>query len=120
MGDTHRGGNEALVLDVRYASLENGIFGQYGEPPRTVDAFADGTVEVVGDLGLPQVDLLGWSLGGAPLWTSPMMPSASTRRMTSAWGRERVHIASMTSTPAAAPALVISAASAADMAMGFQ
>lgn len=35
-----------------------------GEPRDSVEGFADGTIEFVEALGLPQVDLLGWTLGG--------------------------------------------------------
>jgi pimeloyl-ACP methyl ester carboxylesterase len=35
-----------------------------GEPRDSVDGFADGAIEFIEALGLPTVDLLGWSLGG--------------------------------------------------------
>lgn len=35
-----------------------------GEPRDSVEGFADGAIEFIEALGLPQVDLLGWSLGG--------------------------------------------------------
>ncbi|GGK67106.1 alpha/beta fold hydrolase [Streptomyces flaveus] len=35
-----------------------------GEPRDSVEGFADGAVEFIEALGLPQVDLLGWTLGG--------------------------------------------------------
>src|SRR5256885_5063512 len=35
-----------------------------GEPRDTAEGFADGAIEVIEALGLPQGDLLGWSLGG--------------------------------------------------------
>jgi pimeloyl-ACP methyl ester carboxylesterase len=41
-----------------------GIGYSSGEPRDSVDGFADGAIEFIGALGLPAVDLLGWSLGG--------------------------------------------------------
>lgn len=35
-----------------------------GEPRDSLDGFADGAIEFIEALGLPQVDLLGWSMGG--------------------------------------------------------
>ncbi|MGW0335818.1 alpha/beta fold hydrolase [Streptomyces sp. NPDC003011] len=35
-----------------------------GNPPDSVEGLADGTVEFIDALGLTQVDLLGWTLGG--------------------------------------------------------
>jgi len=35
-----------------------------GEPRDSVEGFADGAIEFIEALGLPLVDLLGWSLGG--------------------------------------------------------
>jgi pimeloyl-ACP methyl ester carboxylesterase len=35
-----------------------------GEARSSIEAFADGAIEFIEALGLPQVDLLGWSLGG--------------------------------------------------------
>ncbi|WP_086668017.1 alpha/beta fold hydrolase [Lentzea kentuckyensis] len=35
-----------------------------GEPRDSVEGFADGTIEFIEAVGLPQVDLLGWTLGG--------------------------------------------------------
>jgi pimeloyl-ACP methyl ester carboxylesterase len=35
-----------------------------GEPRDTVEGFADGAIEFIDALGLTQVDVLGWSLGG--------------------------------------------------------
>lgn len=35
-----------------------------GEPRDTTEGFADGAIEFIEALGLPQIDLLGWSLGG--------------------------------------------------------
>ncbi|MFI5734067.1 alpha/beta fold hydrolase [Kribbella sp. NPDC051587] len=41
-----------------------GIGHTTGEPGDSVEQFADGAIEFIEALGLPQVDLLGWSLGG--------------------------------------------------------
>jgi len=35
-----------------------------GEPRNSIEGFADGVIEFIDSLGLTQVDLLGWSLGG--------------------------------------------------------
>ena len=35
-----------------------------GEPRDSVEGFAEGAIEFIEALGLPKVDLLGWSLGG--------------------------------------------------------
>jgi pimeloyl-ACP methyl ester carboxylesterase len=41
-----------------------GIGHTAGEPRDSVEGFADGAIEFIEALGLAQVDLLGWSLGG--------------------------------------------------------
>src|SRR5438874_2607441 len=41
-----------------------GIGYSTGEPRDSVERFADGAIEFLGALGLTEVDLLGWSLGG--------------------------------------------------------
>lgn len=41
-----------------------GIGHTTGEPRDSVEGFADGAIEFIEALSLPQVDLLGWSLGG--------------------------------------------------------
>ena len=41
-----------------------GIGYSSGEPRDSVEGFAEGAIEFIEALGLPTVDLLGWSLGG--------------------------------------------------------
>ena len=41
-----------------------GIGYSSGEPRDSIDGFAEGAIEFIDALGLPTVDLLGWSLGG--------------------------------------------------------
>ena len=49
---------EVIVFDNRGTSLSS------GDAPATIDGLADGGIEFIRALGLTQVDLLGWSLGG--------------------------------------------------------
>jgi pimeloyl-ACP methyl ester carboxylesterase len=51
-------GHDVIVFD------NVGVGYTTGEPRDSLDGFADGAVEFIGALGLTQVDLLGWSLGG--------------------------------------------------------
>lgn len=51
-------GHDVIVFD------NVGIGYSTGEPRDSVEGFADGAVEFIEALGLSQVDLLGWSLGG--------------------------------------------------------
>jgi pimeloyl-ACP methyl ester carboxylesterase len=52
------GSHDVIVFD------NVGIGYTTGEPRDSVEGFADGAVEFIEALGLPRVDLLGWSLGG--------------------------------------------------------
>jgi pimeloyl-ACP methyl ester carboxylesterase len=49
---------DVIVFDNR------GTGASTGRPPATIEGLADGLLDMVGALGLPEVDLLGWSLGG--------------------------------------------------------
>jgi pimeloyl-ACP methyl ester carboxylesterase len=51
-------GHDVIVFD------NVGVGYTTGEPRDSLDGFADGAVEFIEALGLTQVDLLGWSLGG--------------------------------------------------------
>lgn len=49
---------EVIVFDNRGTSLSG------GDAPTTIDGLADGAIAFIRALGLTQVDVLGWSLGG--------------------------------------------------------
>ncbi len=49
---------EVIVFDNRGTSLSS------GDAPTTIDGLADGAIAFIRALGLTQVDVLGWSLGG--------------------------------------------------------
>ena len=49
---------EIIVFDNR------GTAASSGSAPTTIDGLADGGIDFIRALGLPQVDVLGWSLGG--------------------------------------------------------
>lgn len=49
---------EVIVFDNRGTSLSS------GHAPTSIDGLADGGIAFIGALGLTQVDVLGWSLGG--------------------------------------------------------
>ncbi|MFJ9151698.1 alpha/beta fold hydrolase [Streptomyces sp. NPDC102270] len=54
-----------LAADHDVIAFDNvGVGYTTGEPRDSLDGFADGAVEIIEALGLTQVDLLGWSLGG--------------------------------------------------------
>ncbi|CUI08143.1 alpha/beta fold hydrolase [Massilia antarctica] len=56
---------EALTQEREVILFDNvGIGYTEGAPMSTVEAYASGTVAFIEALGLPQVDLLGWSFGG--------------------------------------------------------
>ncbi len=56
---------EALAAERDIILFDNiGIGYTEGDPLTTVDGFADGAAEIIEALGLPQVDVLGWSFGG--------------------------------------------------------
>ncbi len=49
---------EVIVFDNRGTSLSSGV------APSTIDGLADGAIAFIRALGLDQVDVMGWSLGG--------------------------------------------------------
>jgi pimeloyl-ACP methyl ester carboxylesterase len=49
---------DVIVFDNR------GTAASTGAPPDTIEGLAEGLLEFTGALGLTQVDLLGWSMGG--------------------------------------------------------
>ena len=56
---------EYLAADHDVIVFDNvGIGYSGGEPRDSVEGFAEGAIEFIDALGLPKVDLLGWSLGG--------------------------------------------------------
>jgi pimeloyl-ACP methyl ester carboxylesterase len=56
---------DRLAVDRDVILFDNvGIGYTSGEPRDTAEGFADGAIEFIEALGLTQVDLLGWSLGG--------------------------------------------------------
>ncbi len=56
---------EALAVERDVILFDNvGIGYTQGTPMNTVEAFASGAIAFIEALGLPQVDLLGWSFGG--------------------------------------------------------
>lgn len=56
---------DLLAADHDVIVFDNvGIGYTTGEPRDSVEGFAEGAAEFIQALGLPQVDLLGWSLGG--------------------------------------------------------
>jgi pimeloyl-ACP methyl ester carboxylesterase len=52
-----------------------------GTPPTTIDGLAQGLLEFVDALGLTQVDLLGWSMGGFVVQTATLLRPALVRRL---------------------------------------
>ncbi|WP_328790620.1 MULTISPECIES: alpha/beta fold hydrolase [unclassified Streptomyces] len=52
-----------------------------GRTPDTVAAMADGAVEFIEALGLPRVDLLGWSMGGAVVQAVALRRPELVRRL---------------------------------------
>jgi pimeloyl-ACP methyl ester carboxylesterase len=55
-------GHDVIVFD------DIGVGCTTGEPRDSVEGFADGAIEFIEALGLTEVDLLGWTLGGDPTW----------------------------------------------------
>ena len=68
-------GREVLLVDTA------GVGGSSGETPDNFDAVADGAAEFVQALGLKQVDLLGFSIGGYVAQTAALRHSALIRRL---------------------------------------
>src|SRR5260370_10788031 len=52
-----------------------GVAASSGETPDTIDAMAEHAADFVGALGLSQIDLLGFSIGGYISPTQPLRPS---------------------------------------------
>jgi len=52
-----------------------------GDPPTTIDGLAAGLLEFIEALGLPQVDLLGWSLGGLVVQAAALRDPGRIRRL---------------------------------------
>jgi pimeloyl-ACP methyl ester carboxylesterase len=52
-----------------------------GTAPTTIDGLAQGLLEFVDALGLTQVDLLGWSMGGYVVQTATLLRPALVRRL---------------------------------------
>jgi alpha/beta hydrolase fold len=68
-----------------------GVASSSGETPNTVDAMGDHVAAFVNALGLPQVDVLGFSIGGyvAPaFFTTPAAQSMPTAIRYSIWSLE--------------------------------
>ena len=56
---------DLLAADHDVILFDNvGIGYTTGEARESIEGFADGTIEFIEALGLTQVDLLGWSMGG--------------------------------------------------------
>lgn len=68
-------GREVLLVDTA------GVGGSSGETPDNFDAVADGVAEFVEALGLKQVDLLGFSIGGYVAQTVALRHSTLIRRL---------------------------------------
>ncbi|WP_207926755.1 alpha/beta fold hydrolase [Actinocrispum wychmicini] len=58
-----------------------GVGRSSGTVPDTVEGMAHGVIEFVEALGLPQVDLLGWSMGGAVTQTVALLRPQLVRRL---------------------------------------
>jgi len=52
-----------------------------GDPPTTIDGLAAGLLEFIDALGLPEVDLLGWSLGGLVVQAAALRDPGRIRRL---------------------------------------
>ncbi len=64
-----------------------GIGYSSGEPRDSIDGFAEGAIEFIDALGLPTVDLLGWSLGG--IVAQEVAPSPTRTRAQACCGGQR-------------------------------
>src|SRR5260370_31983294 len=66
---------DVIVFDNR------GTAASSGAPPDTIEGLAEGLLEFVGALGLTQVDLLGWSMGGYVVQVAALKRPQLVRRL---------------------------------------
>src|SRR5262245_18757487 len=66
---------EVIVIDNRGTGRSSGA------PPTSVDGLAAGLLEFVDALGLTQIDLLGWSMGGLVVQAAALQRLTAVRRL---------------------------------------
>lgn len=66
---------DVIVFDNRGVGLSTGT------PPSSIDDMADGLLEFIDALGLTEVDLLGWSMGGYVVQVAALTRTALVRRL---------------------------------------
>lgn len=66
---------DVIVFDNRGTGRSSGM------TPNTIDGLADGLLEFIDALGLSQVDLLGWSMGGYVAQTATLLRPTLVRRL---------------------------------------
>ncbi|MFD4957815.1 alpha/beta fold hydrolase [Microbacterium sp. NPDC058389] len=66
---------EVIIFDNR------GLNASTGDPASTIEELVDGTIAFIQALGLPQVDLLGWSMGGMVAFGVALTEPGLVRRL---------------------------------------